>query len=347
MSGFCKYYRQKRQVSYDNGVTWQDVIPMEYRRGGLYESDSADCGYGDVTRWVIITGDYLCDGTDKYQKMQKQISYDGGSTWQNVSPAEYQKGALIEADSTDCGAVTIYDWIVDGYICEECGTSNNKAVINTSSSNPIFIQGNGEISRSETSAYTSAATDVVITSQATSIGNDCFSGFTSLEFARIPNSVTSIGNNAFNGCYAMFECGIPSGVTSIGDDAFFGCTSLAYIDIPDTVTSIGVAAFMSCLNFRYASIPSSITAIPANCFCNCDGLSDIELPSTITSIGNEAFRDCGSLYTVTCLATTPPTLGTNVFTSTNVNLKIYVPQSAVDAYKSAWSNYSSKINPIT
>jgi len=104
---------------------------------------------------------------------------------------------------------------------------------------------------------------------------------------------------------------------------------------------------MNCLGFRYVSIPSSITVIPAYCFKNCDGLSDIELPSAITSIGDEAFRDCGSLYTVTCLATTPPALGTNVFASTNANLKIYVPQSAVDAYKSAWRNYSSKINPIT
>jgi len=36
----CKYYKQKKQVSYDNGVNWEDVIPYEYQKGPLYERDS-------------------------------------------------------------------------------------------------------------------------------------------------------------------------------------------------------------------------------------------------------------------------------------------------------------------
>lgn len=40
---YNKYYKQKKQVSYDEGVTWSDVTPPEYQKGALYEEDSPDC----------------------------------------------------------------------------------------------------------------------------------------------------------------------------------------------------------------------------------------------------------------------------------------------------------------
>ena len=33
MAGCCKYQKQKKQISYDNGTTWQDVMPYEYQPG--------------------------------------------------------------------------------------------------------------------------------------------------------------------------------------------------------------------------------------------------------------------------------------------------------------------------
>lgn len=124
----CKYYKQKKQVSYDGGVTWQDVIPYEYQKGELYEYESADCGALVVYRWVNMDSsvDYYCEGTTKYYKQKKQVSYDGGQTWQDVSPAEYQRGGVAETQSTDCGyvpPVTQYRWIKsDDTICVETPT---------------------------------------------------------------------------------------------------------------------------------------------------------------------------------------------------------------------------------
>ena len=106
--GTTKYYKQKKQVSNDNGQTWQDVIPYEYQSGSIYETESTDCGYvPPIYRWVNmdISTDYICDGTTKYYKQKKQISFDGGQTWQDVTPAEYQRGSIYEAQSTDCGYV--------------------------------------------------------------------------------------------------------------------------------------------------------------------------------------------------------------------------------------------------
>jgi len=100
MANQCKYYKVVRQVSYDSGVTWVNI--GETRKGDLYEYDSAECGAVTQYRWVDVTGQYTCDGTTKHQKTKKQYSTDG-TTWQDVSPAEYGKGNVIEYYSEDCG----------------------------------------------------------------------------------------------------------------------------------------------------------------------------------------------------------------------------------------------------
>ena len=104
MANTCKYYKQKKQVSYDNGVTWQDVTPYEYQEGDLYERNSTDCGYQVIERWVVVSGEYECSGTTKYTKERKEISYDGGTTWAQTS--DYRRGnTVIEYNSEDCGYV--------------------------------------------------------------------------------------------------------------------------------------------------------------------------------------------------------------------------------------------------
>lgn len=53
-------------------------------------------------RWVV--DGFICDGYDEYQKLVKQVSIDGGESWQNVIPEESMKGELIKTDSRKCGA---------------------------------------------------------------------------------------------------------------------------------------------------------------------------------------------------------------------------------------------------
>lgn len=270
------------------------------------------------------------------------LSIDGEGTMPLSTKTEYD---------TSCGYIPptpepIYGWFeVSGYVCDECDAI--KAMIQISG-NTYYVNGTGEISRSEVSGYSNTAENVVITNSCSSIADGAFSGFTAAGFVRIPNTVTTIGNSAFTSCSAMTECQIPYGTTSIGNSAFIGCTSLNGVDIPNTVTSIGVSAFSDSHNFRYVSIPSSVTSIPDYCFYNCDGLSDVELPSSITTIGNSAFAECSGLYSFTVNNIVPPTLGTGAFYNTNNSLKIYVPSTAVNTYKTAsgWSSYKYKIYPI-
>lgn len=89
------------------------------------------------------------------------------------------------------------------------------------------------------------------------------------------------------------------------------------------------------------------TVIAANQFSTCNYMTSVTIPSSITSIGAGAFDACSLLESITCEATTPPTLGRHVFSGTN-DCPIYVPQSVVLVYKAnaMWSGFSSRIFPI-
>ena len=119
------------------------------------------------------------------------------------------------------------------------------------------------------------------------------------------------------------------------------------IDIPTGVTSIGVYAFYYCTSLSGITIPNSVTSIGDGAFEGCFSLTSITIPNSVTSIDSYAFASCTGLTSVIVEATTPPTLGSWAFDDTN-DCPIYVPCSAVSAYKSAygWSDYASMIHGI-
>ena len=99
---YVKVYKYKKQISLDNGVTWQDVTPAEYVPSGDpigYYDTYNDC----IAQYRTITSGYTCTGThgvDKHNLDVYEVSYDFGETWEVVSTSA---GTLIEANSEDCG----------------------------------------------------------------------------------------------------------------------------------------------------------------------------------------------------------------------------------------------------
>ena len=144
----------------------------------------------------------------------------------------------------------------------------------------------------------SSLTNIEIPEGVTSIIGGIFSGCSGLTNIKIPDSVTSIDWYAFSGCSSLTNIEIPEGVTSIGEGVFKGCSSLTNIEIPEGVTSIGEYAFYECSSLTNIEIPKGVTSIESYAFYGCSSLTNIEIPERVISIGKGAFSGCSSLTNI-------------------------------------------------
>ena len=381
--GKDKYEKQKYQVSHDGGITWEDVTPIQYQKGQLIERNSKDCGYAPQPqyRWQKAdTSDYMCNGTSKYYKLYYEVSYDGGQTWEKAVPEQTKIGDLIEANSSDCGYVAYqYRWVKapsTDYICsgttkyykEYCQESydGGKTWKNVSPERTRTSIDKIE-SNSVDCGYVTPPSKLVLTlNDGSTVSAACGSAPGPIGQ---PNEITVYDLNEYQ--YDAVKAEIKDCVTRIGEWAFFGYHNLTSVTIPNTITSIAYCGFGFCDNLTVVTLPNSIiemddgafkycskltsvvmsnnlTSIGTEAFYRCLNLTSIALPSSITSLGDRAFNHCLVLGTVTCKATTPPTIGDKVFGDNKKLTAIYVPSSSVNAYKAAdgWKDYASLIKPI-
>ncbi len=211
----------------------------------------------------------------------------------------------------------------------------------------------------------SAITSMKIAAGVTKIGNYAFRDCTGLTSVTFPATLTTLGYYAFRGCSSLQQVALPDGLTSIGHDAFarsglknvvvpnsvtsmgseafYYCTQLQYAVLSDHITSINQRVFQGCTSLTGVAIPSSVTYIDAAAFKDCPSLSRVVIPQNVTSIQMEAFAGTTALTSVTCLATTPPSLyNSGVFSNTTYNnATLYVQPNSLSAYQSAvgWQNF--------
>ena len=243
-----------------------------------------------------------------------------------------------------------------------------KALTSVTIGNSVTSIGNNAF------AGCSSLTSVTIPNSVTFIGTNAFNDCSGLTSVTIPNSITSIGNYTFSNCSSLASIEIPNSVTSIGYCAFSNCSGLTSVTIGNSVTSIGGNAFYGCYgltsisvesgNPEYDSrdncnaiietatnnlimgcgntvIPNGVKSIGSSAFSGHTDLTSVTIPNSVTSIGDNAFRDCIGLTSITCEATSVPSTGSDVFN--NVPATLYVPASALEAYKATepWSDFGN------
>ncbi len=300
------------------------ISGLQNQISALTEALNECCSGTPITieyRWVTVSGQYTCSGYDKYTKEQKQQSTDGGTTWTNVSPAEYRQGStLIETNSVDCG-YTPPSYKLTGTLV------NNQQV--TVACNQSSTLTSGE------TATTSKYKSIEIGSCIDTIGENAF--LTEWVSAiTIPSNIKTLEKGAFSSCVSATSLTLNEGLETIGQAAFTYCSSIGSVVIPNSVKTIGVQAFYVCNSLSSVTIGSGVTTISRDAFAQ-------------DSVGGH-----NNMQSVTILATTPPTIAEtaqgSAYTTTvfNGSYPIYVPAQSVTTYQTAvgWSGYASRIQAI-
>ena len=193
--------------------------------------------------------------------------------------------------------------------------------------------------------YCQQLASIALSSGLQKISDHMLSGCMSLTSIAIPASVTAIGASAFSDS-GLTSITIPSTVTTLGLGAFRGCESLTSMDIQANVTEIPEEFAVEC-PLTSLTLPNTLQTIGRSAFIKANGLqiTELTIPASVTSIEDYAFvGNNASQMTLTVLATTPPTLGRNVFALATGSV-IKVPAASVAAYKAAtnWSSYANYI----
>lgn len=124
----------------------------------------------------------------------------------------------------------------------------------------------------------------------------------------------------------------------------------AYSLPADALTGVTKIRAYSFYEAKVASVvfPGTLAEIGEYAFWGSSLAGAVDLPSSVTTIGGRAFRNLPT-ETFICRATTPPTLGTDVFGQSTATLRIYVPDASLSAYRSAtgWTYYYNCIKPLS
>ena len=347
-NGTSKYYKLYYQVSNDGGQTWQNVSPEQTKIGGLIESNSSDCGY--VTpqyRWLKAPStDYICSGTTKYFKEYYQVSIDGGTTWENVSPEQTRTSSdIIEANSTDCGYIgpmyriwsgtpycngydkvvytknqVSYDngstWQDTGIIgtsvvehnSSDCGYQNYKVKVVNLSYTPSETYDREYFIQCNSSNYLSSGETTTQSNNCKECSAPWPSGFfaSGKRAVYFGNCLTTIGAAAFKHKGAS-HIYMADSIVRIEDEAFYSAKNMGGITWSQNIEHIGEYAFTDCYGLKTLNIPNSIKRIGERAFSLIGTLRTVTIGSGITSFGEGVFAECAALTSFTITAPTPPT----------------------------------------
>ena len=355
-------------ISYDNGTTWNELGKATGEDGKDGDSMFKDVVYDDDYVYITLTDGTVLKILREYGFLSSSIPYN--QIWYttsdekvvgNLNGEKFNRKITSHVYENGKGVITFDGNIV---LIPESAFSQRYNLTSITIPESVLSIGAGAF------YYCSNLKGVTIPKSVVSIGEGAFSLCSSLTSVSIPEGVTEIEKNMFADCTSLTNITLPKDISYIAYRAFCGCSSLTDISIPESVAWIGEGAFCCCDNLTSITIPKSITYIANFAFSGCSSLTDVIIPESVTSIGSYAFSDCKVLKSITipesvteinnwafygctalmsvyCKPTTPPTLiplvgNEGIFTRTPSGLKMYVPLASVDAYKSAYREYTKR-----
>lgn len=171
----------------------------------------------------------------------------------------------------------------------------------------------------------------------------------SLEFS--PDNKTA-STSSFSGMSSCRELVTPSTFNGFSYQTFSNC-GFDTVTIGDGPTVISDSCFYQCLRLKTVHLPNTLKELKYGAFQNCYKLESIEIPSGVVKMGDyclssQQWGDISKTLVVTMKPTTPPTLGSSAFTSSNL-IKIVVPIGTLEAYQTAtnWANWADFMEEAT
>jgi hypothetical protein len=241
-----------------------------------------------------------------------------------------EMGNVLTFEDPAVEAIALANWDTDGD-----GVLSKDEVKAVNTIGTLFKLNTNIVSFDEFKMFTGVKT----------LGNDAFNGATALTSIKLPQSVVSLGNYAFHNCASLASIELPDSITTIGERGFNNCLALSGdIHLPK-LTGISRACFYGAkITSLYAPLA---TIVNNDAFNGCTELKKVYLEA-ITTIGGYAFHNCNALEAIVINNVTPPSLVAAALNVSN-NCPIYVPDEAVDTYKSAstWSGFASRIKPLS
>lgn len=243
------------------------------------------------------------------EETDAQPETEDGESGEDFSSEDEVETGLDEADETDEVSVEDADSIGDGSseadvdeiefsdeeVMDEAGTGITWDY--DYKTGTMIISGNGEMSDyadSDSAPWSRMLPrKLIIKDGVKKIGNNAFSGMTSLKTIEISH-VETIGKNAFYSCTGLSEVKMSQAKT-IGSGAFYGCSSLESVEIPQ-VETLADSVFGDCRKLTTMDMPQ-LKTMEASVFWFCTSLGEVKMPQ-VETIGVRAFEGCSSLKAI-------------------------------------------------
>ena len=176
------------------------------------------------------------------------------------------------------------------------------------------------------------------------IGNNCTFGADALiycmnlETLNIPTGTFVNKSYFFNYTMRLRAIVLPMNMDAPSGNYTLAVCGAKYISLPSSYGDVGTYSFYFLPNLSRLHLVPSTTSYGTRAIYNTYTLKSLVIPAEVTSFGSYAFVGCNSLRKIKFLGSTPPTVGTNSFTSLPTPCVISVPTGSLSAYTSA-ANY--------